>query len=90
MNKTELARRVAQRNAMSENKAVELVNATFQAIQTALIRGEKVSLVGFGTFEVADRATRVGRNPQTGKRITIPAAKQPKFRPGKHLREAVS
>lgn len=89
MNKTELSQRVAKRTNMSENMAGQLVSTTFQAIQTALMKGEKVSLVGFGTFEVVPRAARSGRNPQTGGEITIPASKQPKFRPGKTLKEAL-
>lgn len=75
---------------MSENLATQVVSTTFDAIERALTKGERVNLVGFGTFEVAQRAARVGRNPRTGESISIPEARTPRFRPGKVLRESVT
>lgn len=89
MNKTELISSVAEKTDLTKKDAEKAVNAVFAAIEEALARGEKVQLVGFGTFEVRDRKERTGRNPQTGEEITIPAAKVPAFKAGKSLKEAV-
>ncbi|NLW23686.1 MAG: HU family DNA-binding protein [Clostridia bacterium] len=89
MNKTELISSVAEKTDLTKKDAEKAVNAVFAAIEEALARGEKVQLVGFGTFEVRDRKERTGRNPQTGEEIVIPAAKVPAFKAGKSLKEAV-
>lgn len=90
MNKTELVQKVAKKTGMPESKTNEAVTSMFDTIEQALMRQERVSLIGFGTFDVALRVARVGRNPQTGQEIKIPAAKLPRFRPGKTLKEAVA
>ncbi|KRK23857.1 transcriptional regulator [Lactobacillus delbrueckii subsp. delbrueckii DSM 20074 = JCM 1012] len=74
---------------MTKKDVSEAVDAVFEAIQEDLAKGEKVQLIGFGTFEVRDRAARKGRNPQTGAEIEIPASKVPAFKPGKALKDAV-
>ena len=90
MNKQELIAAVAERSGLTKKDAERSVNATIEAIQDALAKGDKVSLVGFGTFEVRERAARVGRNPQTGEEIRIAAAKVPTFKAGKVLKDTVS
>lgn len=89
MNKQDLVNAVAERSGLTKKDAEKAVNATIEVIEGALAKGEKVSLVGFGTFEVRDRAARVGRNPQTGEEIRIAAAKVPTFKPGKGLKDNV-
>lgn len=89
MNKTDLVNAVAEKAELTKKDAEKAVNAVFASIEEALARGEKVQLVGFGTFEVRDRAERTGRNPKTGEEILIPASKVPAFKPGKALKEAV-
>lgn len=89
MNKTELVNQVAEATELSKKDASKAVDAVFETIQNALAQGDKLSLIGFGTFEVRDRAARTGRNPQTGKDIQIPASKVPAFKPGKGLKDAV-
>lgn len=89
MNKTDLVNAVAEKAELTKKEAEKAVNAVFASIEEALSRGEKVQLVGFGTFEVRDRAERTGRNPKTGEEILIPASKVPAFKPGKALKEAV-
>ena len=89
MNKTELIAAVAEKSALSKKDAEKAVNAFVAAIEDALKAGEKVQLVGFGTFEVKKRAARKGRNPQTKAEITIPASKAPAFKAGKALKDAV-
>ncbi len=89
MNKAELVAAVAEKTAMSKKDAEKAVSAVFSAIEESLAKNEKVQLVGFGTFEVKDRAERTGRNPQTKEVITIPAAKVPGFKAGKALKDAV-
>ena len=74
---------------MTKKDATASVDAVFASIEEALKNGEKVQLIGFGNFEVRDRAARKGRNPQTGAEIEIPASKVPAFKPGKALKEAV-
>ncbi|KJS85674.1 MAG: DNA-binding protein [Peptococcaceae bacterium BICA1-8] len=89
MNKTELISSVAEKSELTKKDAEKAVNALFASVEEALARGEKVQLVGFGTFEVRDRKARTGRNPQTGEEIQIPAAKVPAFKAGKSLKDAV-
>lgn len=89
MNKTDLVNAVAESSDLSKKDASKAVDAVFQTIQETLKTGEKVQIIGFGNFEVRDRAARKGRNPQTGEEIQIPASKVPAFRAGKALRDAV-
>lgn len=89
MNKSELINSVAELADLSKKDATKAVDAVLQTIQDALAKGEKVSLIGFGNFEVRERAARKGRNPQTGEEIEIAASKVPAFKPGKALKEAV-
>ena len=88
-NKAELIEKVAAATDLSKKDATAAVDAVFSAIQDALANGEKVQLIGFGNFEVRERAERKGRNPQTNEEIIIPASKVPAFKPGKALKEAV-
>ena len=89
MNKAELVEEVANQTGLTRNVSREAVDAIISAITDSLAREEKVTLVGFGTFQVTERKTRKARNPQTGETIQIPTEKVPKFKPGKSLREAV-
>lgn len=89
MNKTELINAVADRSGLTKKAANDAVEAVLESISSALASGDKVTLVGFGTFEVRDRAARKGVNPATGEAIDIPAGKVPAFKAGKSLREAV-
>ena len=89
MNKAELVSAVAEKSDMSKKDEEKAVNAVFEVIEESLAQSEKVQLVGFGTFEVKDRAARTGRNPQTKEEIQIPAAKVPGFKAGKALKDAV-
>lgn len=90
MNKTELVASVAEKAEITKKEAEKVVGAIFDSIEEALAKGDKVQLIGFGTFEVRERAARTGRNPRTGEEITIPAAKVPAFKPGKALKDAVN
>jgi len=89
MNKAELVEEVANQTGLTKKTSREAVDAIVSAITDSLARKEKVTLVGFGTFQVRERKARKGVNPQTRKTIQIPAKKVPKFRPGKGLREKV-
>jgi DNA-binding protein HU-beta len=89
MNKTELVNTVATQAELTKNDATKAVDALIETISSALAKEEKIQLIGFGTFEVRERAARTGRNPQTGEEIQIPASKIPAFKPGKELKEAV-
>ncbi len=89
MNKKELVDRVSEGTGYHKKEIKEILEGTLDAISDALAKGERVQLVGFGTFEVSKRAAREGRNPQTGKKIKIAARKVPKFRPGKALKDQV-
>ena len=89
MNKPELVNAIAEKTGLNKKDSERAVNAFVESISEALAKGEKVSLVGFGTFEVRTRQARTGRNPRTGQTLTIPAAKVPAFKPGKQLRELV-
>ena len=90
MNKTELIAAVAEKAALSKKDAEAAVSAAFDIITEALSQEEKVQLVGFGSFEVKNRAERIGRNPRTKEPIPIPASKAPVFKAGKALKDAVS
>ncbi|SDZ20839.1 HU family DNA-binding protein [Thermoactinomyces sp. DSM 45892] len=90
MNKSELVERVAESTGKSKKEASTVVDSVLQAIAEALVSGDKVTLVGFGNFEVKERAARMGRNPQTGEEIQIEASKVPAFKPGKQLKDAVN
>ena len=90
MNKTELINVVTAEAGVSKKEAEAVVNATFNAIAEALKAGDKVQLIGFGTFEVKDVAAREGRNPKTGETIAIPAGKKPAFSASKALKDAVN
>ncbi|MGE1114668.1 HU family DNA-binding protein [Priestia megaterium] len=89
MKKTELVDAVATQAELSKQDAKKAVEALFETISNTLAKEEKIQLIGFGTFEVRERAARTGRNPQTGEEMTIPASKAPAFKPGKELKEAV-
>lgn len=90
MNKQDLAAAVADSAQLTKSDATKAVDAILDVITTALKKGGDVRLAGFGTFRVAKRAARVGRNPQTGAAINIPASKQPKFSAGKSLKDSVN
>lgn len=90
MNKTQLIEAVANETNLKKKDAEAAVNAFVNAVETALKNGEKVQLVGFGTFEVKERAERQGRNPLTGAAMTIPASKHPAFTAGKALKDSVN
>jgi DNA-binding protein HU-beta len=89
MNKTELIDKVAKESALSKAVAEQVVNSVFSAVAEAMKMGDKVTLVGFGTFSVSERAAREGRNPQSGETINIPAKKVVKFKAGSKLTETV-
>lgn len=89
MNKTEFINAVAAKGEMEKKCAEKAVNAVFGAVEDALKAGEKIQLVGFGTFEVKERAAKQGRNPKTGEAMTIAASKVPSFKAGKALKDAV-
>jgi len=89
MNKTELVDAVATKSELTKQDSKKAVDALFETISNTLAQEEKIQLVGFGTFEIRERAERTGRNPQTGEEMTIPASKTPAFKPGKELKEAV-
>lgn len=90
MNKTELIAAVAEKADLSKKDAEAAITATVDAITEALTQGEKVQLVGFGSFEVKKRAARIGRNPKTKESIEIPASVVPVFKAGKALKDSVS
>ncbi|MFB5662148.1 HU family DNA-binding protein [Alteribacillus sp. HJP-4] len=90
MNKTDLINSVSEQADISKKDASKAVDAVFDSITDSLKKGDKIQLVGFGSFEVRERAARKGRNPQTGEEIKIPATKNPAFRPGKQLKDAVN
>jgi len=90
MNKNDLIASVAEQTGLSKSDATRAVDAVFTSIESALKGGDEVRLVGFGTFTVSQRSASEGRNPRTGEKITIAASKQPKFKAGKGLRDAVN
>lgn len=89
MTKLELVQAVARHAGVTKAEAGRVVDAFVKSVTEALARGEKVTLTGFGTYEVRQRAARMGRNPQTGETIQIPAQRTPAFRAGKSLKDAV-
>lgn len=89
MNKAELVADVADRAGLTKRDAEKAVNAVVDSIEDALTKGDKVSLVGFGTFEVRTRAARTGRNPRTGQSLEISSSKVPAFKAGKALKDTV-
>ena len=89
MNKAELVEEVSGKTGLTKKETQKVINAVTETIGDTLSRGEKVTLVGFGTFQAANRKARRGVNPQTRESIQIPAKKVPKFAPGKGLREKV-
>ena len=90
MNKTELIAAVAAKSELSKKDAEKAVNAVVNSIEEALKAGEKVSIVGFGSFEAKQRPARKGHNPLTGKEIDIPASKAPAFKAGKALKDSLN
>lgn len=90
MNKSELVAAVSENSGLSKGDAAKAVDAIFDSITSALKKGEDVKLIGFGSFDVAERAARDGKNPRTGAPIKIAAAKQVKFKPGSQLKDAVN
>lgn len=89
MNKQDLVNKIAQETGLKKVDAEKALNSFTTAVTHALKGGERVTLVGFGSFSISSRAARKGRNPQTGETITIPATKVPKFKPGKELKSAI-
>ena len=90
MNKVELIAAVAEKAGLSKKDAEKAIAAVVASVEEALVKGDKVQLLGFGTFEVRERAARVGRNPQTKEEIKIDASKQPVFKAGAALKKAVN
>lgn len=89
MNKADLIEELSAETGLTKRASREAIDAITSVVTDALARAEKVTLVGFGTFQVRERKARTGRNPQTGEEIRIPARKVPRFKPGKGLREAI-
>ncbi len=90
MNKTELVAAIAEKTELSKKDSEKALKAFVEVVKEQLTKGDKIQLVGFGTFEVSQRAAREGRNPSTGKPMKIAATKAPKFKAGKALKEAVN
>ena len=90
MNKAELVAAIADKTELSKKDAEKALVAFTEVVEEELKKGEKIQLVGFGTFEVSERAARTGRNPQTGAEMTIAASKAPKFKPGKALKDSLN
>lgn len=90
MNKADLIKAIAAKTGLNQKTSEAALNAFIASVEESLKKGEKVVLVGFGTFEVRQRAARKGRNPQTKKEITIPASKAPVFKAGKGLKDMVN
>ena len=90
MNRTELVAAMAEKTQLSKKDAEAALKAFVDVVSEEMKKGEKVQLVGFGTFEVSERAAREGRNPQTGETMTIAASKTPKFKAGKALKDLVN
>lgn len=89
MNKADLIASVVEKSGMSKADCEKAINAAFEAITEALAKGDKVKLIGFGSFEVRERAPRTGRNPKTGEAVEIPALKAVAFKPGNALTSSV-
>lgn len=90
MNKAELVSKMAEKSELTKKEAEAALNAFMKSVEEALVAGDKVQLVGFGSFEVRKRAARKGRNPQTKEEIKIPASKAPVFKAGKALKDLVN
>ncbi len=90
MNKTEFVAAVAEKAELSKKDAEKAVKAFTEVVSEGLAKGEKIQIVGFGTFEVAERAAREGRNPRTGESMTIASSKSPKFKAGKALKDSLN
>ena len=90
MNKTELVNAIADKAGISKKDATSALDAFTAVVTEELKKGEKISLIGFGTFEVSKRAARTGRNPQTGAEMSIPASNAPKFKAGKALKDSIN
>ena len=90
MNRNELINAMTEKSGLTKKDAGSALDAFMESVQDALKSGDKVQLVGFGTFEVKDRAARTGKNPQTGEAVDIPAAKVPAFKAGKVLKDALN
>ena len=90
MNKAELVSKMAEKSELTKKEAEAALNAFMKSVEEALVAGDKVQLVGFGTFEVSERAERTGRNPQSGETMVIPASKIPKFKAGKALKDVIN
>lgn len=89
MNKSELIAKIAVGSDVTQKQAESALNIFIQAVTSTLVKGDKLALLGFGTFETAERKPRLGRNPATGQEITIPATTVPKFKAGKLLKQAL-
>ena len=89
MNKAELITSIAKKAEVTKKDAEKMLKAYIESVQEALEKEDKVQLIGFGTFQVKERAARVGRNPQTKEPINIPASKIPVFKPGKEFKESI-
>jgi DNA-binding protein HU-beta len=90
LNKADLISVMAEKSGLTKKDSEKALNSFVEAVQEALAQGDKVQLVGFGTFEVRERSSRKGRNPQTGEEIDIPAATVPAFKAGKALKEVIN
>ncbi|HEX3021733.1 MAG TPA: HU family DNA-binding protein [Lachnospiraceae bacterium] len=90
MNKTELVAAIAEKTELSKKDSEKALKAFIDVVTEELAKGEKIQLVGFGTFEVSERAAREGRNPQTGETMKIDASKAPKFKAGKALKDVIN
>ena len=90
MNKTELIAAVANKTGITKKDAGDVLNAFLDAIKDELAAGEKVQLIGFGTFEAKERAARTARNPRTGTEIEVPASKAPTFKAGKEFKDSIN
>lgn len=90
MNKSDLVNKMAEKGGLSKKDSEKALNAMLESVEEALVNGDKVQLVGFGSFEVRERAARKGRNPQTKEEITIEASKSPIFKVGKVLKDSVN
>jgi len=90
VNKAELISVMAEKSGLTKKDSEKALNSFIEAVEEALVKGDKVQLVGFGTFEVRERSARKGRNPQTGEEIDIPAASVPAFKAGKALRDSIN
>ena len=90
MTKAELITQIAEKSELSKKDSEKALAAVISSITEALTNGDKIQLVGFGTFEVSERAERIGRNPSTGAEMKIPASKAPKFKAGKALKDLIN